>query len=472
MLITGGEVGGVAGLDVRVAGDEVAEVGAALPREPGEEVVDAGGGAVVPALWDHHVHLRALAAARTSVEVGPPAVRDEDGLAAALRRAAASAPPGGWVRAVGYHESVAGPLDRWALDRLVPGRPLRVQHRSGALWVLNSAAVAATGAADTEREGIERDDHGVPTGRLWRMDRWLAAAVPPAALDLAGVSADLARLGVAGVTDADPQRSQADADLLAAAAARGDLRQRVLLMSATGLDLAGAGPGRFAAGPRKLLLDDATLPPHDRFVAWVAAAHAAGEPVAVHCVTRTQLVATVVALDDAGPGRARAARRDRIEHGSVVPADLRPRLRDLGVTVVTQPNFVAERGDRYLAEVDPDDQPFLYPCASLRAAGVAVAAGTDAPFGRPDPWAAMRAATTRRTTGGADLLPAERVDAATALALFQGHPGDPARPRHVAPGQPADLCVLDRPLADALRALAPEVVAATLAGGRVIATSR
>ena len=162
VLIAGGEVGGVAGLDVRVTGDEVTEVGAGLRREPGEEVVDARGGAIVPALWDHHVHLRAMAAARASVEVGPPAVHDERELAGALRRAAAAAPPDGWVRAVGYHESVAGPLDRWALDRLVPDRPLRVQHRSGALWVLNSAALAATGAADATEEGVERDDRRRP----------------------------------------------------------------------------------------------------------------------------------------------------------------------------------------------------------------------------------------------------------------------------------------------------------------------
>jgi predicted amidohydrolase YtcJ len=471
VLIVGGAVEGKAGLDVRTVGGRIAEVGPALARHPGEEVVDARGGAVIPALWDHHLHLRALAAARSSVAVGPPEVVDPAGLAGALRRAsAASGPgPGAWVRGVGYHDSVAGPLDRWALDAIVPDRPVRVQHRSGALWVLNSAAVVATGldGGSDPGPGVERDDEGRATGRLWRMDRWLAGAVPPAALDLAGVGADLARAGVAGVTDADPRRTQSDVDLLARGAERGELPLRMLLMSVGGLVLPEAPPGGFAAGPRKLLLDDATLPPHDELVAWLAEAHAAGEAVAVHCVTRVQLVATVAALEDAGarPG-------DRVEHGSVVPPELLPTLRALGLTVVTQPNFVAERGDRYLAEVDEGDRPFLYPCASLRAAGVAVAAGTDAPFGRPDPWAAMRAAVGRRTAGGATLLPGERVGPATALGLFQGHPDRPAEPRRVAPGEPADLCVLDRPLADALRTLTPDAVALTIAGGTVTVDNR
>ncbi len=100
---------------------------------------------------------------------------------------------------------------------------------------------------------------------------------------------------------------------------------------------------------------------------------------------------------------------DRIEHGAVVPAELRAELARLGLTVVTQPNFVAERGDDYLAEVDPGDQPFLWPCRSLLAAGVAVAAGTDAPFGRPDPWRLVDAAVNRRSPSGAVIGADERL---------------------------------------------------------------
>jgi len=57
----------------------------------------------------------------------------------------------GWIRAVGYHDSVAGELDRDALDALNavdPATPLRIQHRSGVLWILNSAGLARVGLAD------------------------------------------------------------------------------------------------------------------------------------------------------------------------------------------------------------------------------------------------------------------------------------------------------------------------------------
>ena len=427
------------GTSIRLDHTRILAAGALSPL-PGEEVLDAGGGAVIPGLHDHHVHLRAMAAALASVDVGPPL--SADSFARRLRDAHGD----GWIRAVGYHESVAGSLDRLRLDAIVLDRPVRVQHRSGTLWVLNTAALDRVGARNT---------HG--TGRLWRRDRWLADRIPPAPLDFSEVGRRAAAAGIVAFTDADPSRTPADVDRLIAA----DLPQRLTLMSS---------PYPQVGVPRKLILDDATLPPLDDLTTWFRAAHDAGDPVAVHCVTRLQIVVTTAALTDADDGWRRG---DRIEHGGVIPPELFPDLRRLGVTVVTQPNFVAERGDAWLTDVDPDDRPHLYPCASLRAAGIPVAASTDAPFGAPDPWAAMRAAVHRRTASGQVVGPDERVDAATALSLFLGEADGPGTPRRVVPGQPADLCILDRPLADVYAALDADdpglaPVTTTIVGGEVV----
>ena len=91
------------------------------------QVLEAAGGALLPGLTDHHLHLHALAAARRSAACGPPAVRDATGLAAAL--AAAPSDEHGWVRGVGYHTSTAGDLDVTALDRLHARRPVRLHLR-------------------------------------------------------------------------------------------------------------------------------------------------------------------------------------------------------------------------------------------------------------------------------------------------------------------------------------------------------
>jgi predicted amidohydrolase YtcJ len=458
LAVVDAEVDG-ARVDITIAGDRiVAVVPTGGPRSAGV-VVDAAGGAAVPGLHDHHIHLMALAAARTSVRAGPPAARSAADLVAALRAADAELPAGAWLRATGYHESVAGPIDGPWLDAAVSGRPVRVQHRSGAAWILNGAAAAAVGLDTGGPSGAERDAHGRPTGRLYGGDEWLRARVPAVALDLGAVAAELAGYGVTGVTDATPIEHAADAELLAAGTDGFPLR--VVLTGGPVLPVeAAAGRER---GPVKLMAADHQLPALADLVTGISAGRRQGRAVAVHCVTREALVLVLAAFEETGtvPG-------DRIEHGAVVPVELVPRLRQLGLTVVTQPNFVAERGDDYLADVDAADRPDLWRCGSLLAAGVPVGAGTDAPFGSPDPWVAIAAAIDRRTPAGQVLGPTERVDGVTALGLFLAplaQPGGPAR--RVVAGAAADLCILGVPMAEALAAPSSAHVAATVAGGRL-----
>ena len=157
---------------------------------------------------------------------------------------------------------------------------------------------------------------------------------------------------------------------------------------------------------------------------------------------------------------------DRVEHGAVIPATALPALAALGVTVVTQPGFVAERGDRYRAEVDEGEQPDLWRCATLLDGGVRVGAGTDAPYGPADPWRAMAAAVNRRTPSGATVGDDERLAPGRALDLFLGAADDPGGPpRRVEPGASADLCVIDRPRVEALADLAAVGVTASFVAG-------
>jgi len=450
-------------VDVRASGGVVAAIGAGLAARAGDEEAGGRGGALIPGLHDHHIHLLALAAAARSPFVGPPAVGDAAGLAAALGRAAAAGGPGEWVRATGYHESVAGPLDRWQLDAIVADRPVRVQHRSGAAWVLNSLGLDRVGADGTV-QGVELAGDGSPTGRLVGLDGWLRDRLPaPPPPDLAAVGRRLARYGVTGVTDATPVGAVDELAPIAAAAAAGGLPQRVTATG--GPRLAGAEmPSPLGRGPVKLMVADYALPALDHLAGWMRRAHDAGRAVAVHCVTRAGLALALAAWDDAG-----AWAGDRIEHGSVVPPDLRAVVAERGLVVVTQPNFVRERGDRYLVEVEADDLPYLYPCRTLLDAGIPVGGGTDAPFGHPDPWRAIAAAIDRRTAGGDTLGREEAVPPERALALFLTPPGGPGgAPRRVEVGAPADLCLLDGPLDEILANPSADRVAATVIGGTVV----
>jgi predicted amidohydrolase YtcJ len=333
---------------------------------------------------------------------------------------------------------------------------------------VNSAATAALGLDDgggggaADHPGIERDHRSRATGRLHRLDAWLRERLPDdGPPPFAEVGRRLASCGVTGVTDATPSTTVGAFALLADAVASGELPQQVTVTGGT--ELAGVVPPTpLRSGPVKVVVDDGSYPSVEDLAGRIAFAHAAGRPVAVHCVTRVALALLLAAYDVVGPRSG-----DRIEHGSVIGDEHLAPLRALGVTVVTQPSFVAERGDRYLAEVGLDDVEHLYRCGSLLDAGIPVAAGSDAPHADPDPWAAIAAATTRATPSGRVLGAGEAVAPEVALGLFLGRaerPGGP--PRRVEPGARADLCLLRAPLAEALRAPDRSLVRLTVVGGR------
>ena len=135
--------------DVHIVNDRIESVG---DRVGGADLEhDAEGGAVIPGLHDHHIHLLALAAARV-LDLGrarrrPLGVRRRDswrgddvapGRLASRRR----------LPRVDDGRARPGPL-----DALVPTTPVRVQHATGALWVLNSAGVAGGRRGRARRRG-------------------------------------------------------------------------------------------------------------------------------------------------------------------------------------------------------------------------------------------------------------------------------------------------------------------------------
>lgn len=464
ILIRNVAVRGQSGLDVRVDEAMILDIGRSLPRISGEQVFDGDGGAVIPGLHDHHVHLRAAVAAGQSLNVSRVASADEfDQVVAAA--AAETTHHQGWLRVTGWHEHASGKLDRYRLDRLAGSRPVRVQHRSGAMWVFSSAALQHTAMDTCDLPGVERDGEGELTGRLLRIDAWLRDRLPTQPSDgLAAGIGDYARsaalLGVTGFTDATPDRDESDVAEFAALSAAGTLPQQLVLMG--GLGLSEPTASRVRRGPVKVMLDDAMLPSVEELARVISKAHQEDRGAAVHCVSAEQLVVTVAALEQAGTAG------DRIEHAGIVLPGYGERLAALQVAVVTNPGFIADRGDDYRRDVEPAELPWLYPCASLIRAGVTVAAGTDAPFGPPDPWRCIAAATMRRAPSGQVLGRRERLSASRALRLFLPAPEDLTRVRTVAPGQSSDLCVLRMPLAYVLAHPAAEMVRATVVGGRLI----
>ena len=337
-VFRGGVVAGAGPVDLRIDGERVVEVGAGLVVAPGDDVVDAAGARSSPASTTttstsaprgHHGRLDPGRAARSpqSGATGRPPRRCSPGPAPGKLGSGHRAVP---------QVPVAGDLDRWALDRLAGPSdvPVRIQHRSGAQWILNSAGIASLGLEYTEGpSGVERDGDGRPSRADLLARRSLARRPAPRRWPTTGAS-ERTRPPSASPGSPMPPRArgrgigrpghrQRDRCHPPAPAPDGSGRHR----SARGPEgdaRPRGGPARRPrpAAPRRPDLNDPGRP-HGR------------PEVAVDCVTLVQATWAVAAFEGAGP--TTGSRRDRIEHGAVLSPAVIEHIRALGLTVVTNP---------------------------------------------------------------------------------------------------------------------------------------
>jgi predicted amidohydrolase YtcJ len=432
--------------------------------------IDCGGATVLPGLVDPHLHLLALATRAAHLDCAP--FRSVADLLAAVRRRADATARGEWVRGDGLDEVTLGRLPSAAeLDAASSHAPVRLRHRSRHASVLSGRALALL----APRRGIERDAAGA-TGLVHGEERAIGRTVGPlpAALvadGLAAAAAELAAVGLTTVADATPRAWQALAPLRHAVDT-GRVPLRVFTMRPPG---ARAWPRatRLRPGPVKVMVEEGPggLRPTPAGLARRIALAATGGAVAVHCLSASTLVA---ALDGfaALPRCQRARAPHRLEHVAECPPPLVRRIAALGLTVVTNPAFVRVRGDVYRGETHAGIWGWLYRARSLAAAGVALAAGSDAPIGPASPWVGMAAARSRRTPSGVVLGPRERLDVGAALALVTRGAAAALGARELGrlrAGGPADLVVVEP---DPLRAPPDEVAAArvrlTMIDGEVV----
>lgn len=379
----------------------IAAIGKAIEGSGTE--YDARGQTLGPGLHDHHCHLLATAARMESVDLTD--CHTENDAIARLHARTDSSAPDKWVRAFGYDERVAGLPDRDLLDKWLPEHPLRMQDRTGAYWLLNSAGIARLGTEPLP-PCVERDANERPTGRIWRGDSWLRERIGGSPPSLVKLGKQLARWGVTGVTDASASNGNAEAKLLV-----GSIPQRMVIMGTEDL----CDGDYYSVGPVKLLLDENDLPPIDRIMERIFTARKLNRNVAAHCATLGELLFYLEALRQSGGARA----GDRIEHGSVIPESLIGDISSMGLIVVTQPNFIHDRGDRYRSQIEGFELDDLYRLGSLLRGGVQVLGGSDAPYGDANPWIALRAALDRRTRNGAVIGLDEVINQSAALALYQ-----------------------------------------------------
>jgi hypothetical protein len=245
---------------------------------------------------------------------------------------------------------------------------------------------------------------------------------------LSGLSA-AAAAGLVEITEMG-MRSWAYADSLAALQAAGPLPCRVRIYLASGLaeessltelearravcrDFAdAAGRGVLFTSAEELARRIQPLAGRG----WRIATHAIGDRA-------VQVVLDAYALAFDGDAAAIARAAPRIEHASVLSADLISRMADCGVVACLQPSFALTDASQLLPALGPQRASLAYPWTQLAAAGVPMLAGTDYPIEILEPLPSLARLVAGRSDrpgfGTAGSPPEQaRLPAATAFALM------------------------------------------------------
>jgi predicted amidohydrolase YtcJ len=363
----------------------------------------------VPGFVDAHIHVRASAAIRNSVDCSTVGTLAE--LMTRISTVAQASVRESWISFAGLSTSELRPRPptRAELDAAACANPVRIRDRSLHGWLLNTRAAHAIGLADAPLEnGLVVDEVGAVRRAFGRLSS--ASATDQAVREW---SLELLRHGVVAIADATASNTESDVAQLVEWHETGVLAQDVRAFVGAAGPVSDRQLRGFVIG-RKLVLEASHVNP-ERLRRELLGSWAFHPVVAVHCAEAATLGALIDAAEAIPPHRRRAL---RIEHASECPPEWIARVRALDATVVTHPAFVSAHGDRYRRTVPAPLHDWLYRIRSWISAGVAVAAASDAPAGPVPPLDAWRAAIGRRTASGATLGAAEAIDRITAMELI------------------------------------------------------
>ncbi len=430
---------------------------------PATQVLDLQGQYIMPGFNDAHCH--SLGLPPGSVELGD--VTSLAGLKIRLQERATKVPPGGWVIGHGYDDTnFGGHLSRQDLDRLVADHPVLLIHGSLHLFLVNSLALDNAGIDSATQDPAggfyRRDAQGDPTGLIGER-----SALAPLFNDrqpspyVGGLSAGLAGLknfmklalenGITSYSDAmvptslalmywwvDPAELGVRVNIMFDVDSLGSAR--VIKSLDQGLSYLGLQPfsnpwlrGRTIKLFHGMSLSGRTARMHQPYADRpgyygeppqrsqqqlndiIADIHRDGFQAAVHANGDYEIDMVLNAYAQLGEQESRAARH-RIEHGSVVNADILQRMSDLGV-VLAPHSYIYEKGPMMEAYGD-QRWPWMFANASTFEYGVVNAANSDYPVSALSPLRRIQSLVTRQSRAGKIYGPQQRLTVEQALWAY------------------------------------------------------
>jgi len=387
-------------------------------------IIDLGGRALTPGLIDAHNHFQVMGLMHSYyLPLLPPEVTTLETMRAKLAELIAQTPEGEWLK--GYFIAVKdGDFPtRHDLDPVSPDHPVWIIHQGGHYGSANSLALQIAGidsnTPDPPGGIIGRDATGEPDGVFYnhRAMDVLRRHVPVYTQEMvqdniASTQPLFASCGVMSFQDnnvrgTDTVASYIEAGRQSRMALRGavyytlewpgDLN-RALNEIEYDEDVLTHEHMRFA-GYKFLLDGQLTMAychePHDghrwdlptwdpaTYKETVKALHDTGLQICVHCAGDAAVDLTLDAFEEAMNDSPRPDPRHRIEHCVLSTPEATGRMKDLGVVVSTQPQFIRIGGDMYPDLFGEERARRAIVTREWLDAGVPVALGSDCPS---TPW--------------------------------------------------------------------------------------
>lgn len=412
-------------------------------KKKNTKLIDCKGRTILPGFIDAHFHLFGFAESLITLNLEPRSgIHSISNIQKKIREQSQKLPPGAWIRGRGYNDFYLTEKrhpKRWDLDSVTTIHPIKLTHRSGRAYVLNSLGLKLVGiskeTADPPEGLIDRDvETGEPTGLLYGMGDYLGKAIPPlernemeSGIRLAGK--ELCALGITSIHDASPRNNLVRWKLIQGWKRDTLLKTRVrMMLGKEGFEEyhrhcfpTQVDENWFSIGGVKIIVHETTgqlSPNQSELNEMILNVHRLGLPAVLHAIEGKAIEAACDAVVYALQNSPRSNHRHRIEHCSVCTPFLTKRIASLGITVVTQPNFIYYNGDRYLKTVPKPNLEHLYPIATLTKSGVKVAFSSDCPVVPANPIIGLYSAISRKTEAGEVVLPEERVAPFDALKMY------------------------------------------------------
>lgn len=424
--------------------------------------IDLQGRMATPGLYDAHAHIFGTGVAAREIEVNADRVSSVADIVQLVKQRVESTPAGTWIVAQGYdQENLAEKRhpDRFDLDDVAPNHPVIIKRTCHHILAANSAALALAGITantpDPDDGTIDRDEHGEPTGVLRESAMDAVYNAQPVmtddeVLDAIITGGDIWRSqGVTSVADAGPgvPFGQAFAAFQRAHAA-GTLPVRVYAMMLINDTLdelielgirTGLGDAWLRIGNAKLYTDGSIggrtarmgYPYQDEesnvglwmedpevMTAKMIKAHKAGFQQGHHAIGDAAIWLLLDAYERMQAEMPVADFRPRIEHCSVLTAEMVDRIQKIGALPIPGTTFLYDMRPVYLANLGAERVRYAYAMNTFQQKGIVAAASTDSPVSLVNPMIGIQMMVTRRDRNGDEIFPEERLELEDAIKTY------------------------------------------------------